>query len=160
MCVMRKSTLIDNMAYRQFAKFCAVGVLNTAVQYSVFYGLLHVIRINYLMASAVGYCVGLTNSYMFNRKWTFSGFNSPNMDIEFIKFVTVNVAALAINLGSLRCCVSILHLRPEIGQIIAIPLSTTVNFLGNKFWTFRLKTTRQTVMCDSLTDQEPPCHVK
>ncbi len=141
MCVMKKATLIDNLAYNQFCKFCAVGVLNTAVQYGVFYGLLHLFKLNYLMASTIGYCAGLTNSYMFNRKWTFGDVNSPNINREFIKFVMVNVAALAINLASLRCSVSILHLRPEIGQIISIPLSTVVNFLGNKFWTFSKKDT-------------------
>jgi putative flippase GtrA len=113
-----------------------VGVLNTAVQYLLFLFLYRVAGMNYIVASAIGYCAGITNSYLWNRVWTFHSEESRK-GLEFGKFILVNAVSMAVNLGILRYSVKHLEMRPEIGQIIAIAFSMAANFIGNKFWTFR-----------------------
>ena len=113
-----------------------IGGLNTAVHYIVFLFLFRVSGFHYIVASAIGYCAGITNSYFFNRRWTFRS-EETRKGVEFGKFTLVNVASIAVNLGVLRYCVGQLLMRPEIGQIVAIGFSMVTNFLGNKFWTFR-----------------------
>ena len=56
---------------RQFLKFGLVGVLNTGVQYVVFVGLFRLLGVPMLLASGIGYCAGIVNSYFLNRIWTF-----------------------------------------------------------------------------------------
>ncbi len=120
----------------QFIKFGLVGVLNTAIHYAVFYGLLNLAGIHYLVASTIGYLAGLTNSYLLNRSWTFKS-RQDNRASEMAKFFLVNVFSLGANLVALKTGVSLMGLSPEIAQLFAIVFSLVVNFAGNRFWTFR-----------------------
>lgn len=57
--------------YRQFAKYCAVGLLNTAVTFGVIYLCVDVAGLNEYLANILGYFAGLVNSFIFNKLWTF-----------------------------------------------------------------------------------------
>lgn len=134
--MMRKLTSISLESGIQFIKFSLIGILNTGLHYVVFICLFRFVGIHYLVASAIGYGVGLINSFMLNRRWTFS-ITGGRKERDFCRFVVVNIAALAINIGSLKYLVQDIKIIPEISQIIAIGFSMSINFLGNKFWTFR-----------------------
>jgi putative flippase GtrA len=120
----------------QFIKFSLVGVLNTAIHYGVFYVLYSVGEFYYLLASGVGFCVAVTHSYILNKFWTFKRRGSRVRE-EFIKFFIVNIFSLAINLSGMAIFVELLAVQPPIAQMITIGLTLVINFLGNKFWTFR-----------------------
>jgi putative flippase GtrA len=124
------------MIARQFIIFSVVGLINTGIHYCVFLFLYKLINVNYLIASVVGYSCGLLNSFILNKKWTFKTIN-VRKDIELIKFVIVNVVALAVNIIGLRFFVEVMGIKPEISQIGAIGFSLVTNFVGNKYWTFR-----------------------
>ena len=124
------------MIVRQFIKFSIVGLINTGIQYAVFLLLYRMVNINYLIASVMGYCCGLLNSYLMNKKWTFNC-ESVAKQNELIKFIVVNVVALGVNVVSLSLLVESLGIAPEISQLASIGYSLVVNFLGNKYWTFR-----------------------
>ena len=120
---------------RQFVKFGLVGVLNTALHYGVFLVLFRVLGVPMLVASAIGYCVGLVNSFLLNRSWTFRVVGDGRR-VEFVKFVVVNLIALGVNLALLEVFTRA-GVVPEIGQVLAIGGSMVVNFLGNRVWVFR-----------------------
>jgi len=126
------------MIVRQIVKFLIVGLINTGIHYVVFLLLYRLIDVNYLIASVVGYSCGLLNSFILNKRWTFKTIN-VRKDIEFVKFIIVNVVALAVNIAALRFLVEAMGIKPEISQIAAIGFSLVINFLGNKFWTFQTK---------------------
>jgi putative flippase GtrA len=119
----------------QLFKFLMVGTLNTAIQYAVFSVLYGIVSVNYLIASTIGYCFGMANSYLLNRRWTFAS-DDPRILGEFTRFTAVNLAALGTNTGLVFLLVAIQHTRPPIAQLWAIVGSIAVNFLLNKFWTF------------------------
>jgi len=62
---MRKDDLI------KFIKFSIVGVSNTLVSLVLFYILFEFLGVYYIIASTLGYIVGLINSYFWNLRWTF-----------------------------------------------------------------------------------------
>jgi len=128
----------------QFAKFSVIGVFNTGIHYGIFLLLFRVGGVFYLLASTIGYCAGLINSFVLNRSWTFPS-TGVRKEIEFAKFVVVNIVALLINVGMLKCFVGYLNIVPEVGQLLAIGFSMTANFLGNKFWSFQSAKKRQYV---------------
>ncbi len=130
------STLTDKKTCIEFVKFSLVGCINTGLQYGVFYVLYAVCGVYYLTASAIGYCVGMANSFLLNKTWTFHSFRGK-IKLEFPRFVIVNLVALGVNLGALKTIVVGFKIPPEYGQVIAMIFSTITNFLGNKFWTFR-----------------------
>jgi putative flippase GtrA len=120
----------------QFIKFSLVGALNSMVHFFVFVILYRGASVHYLASSAIGYCVGMINSYIFNRRWTFSS-RQEKIKKEFGKFAIVNILALLVNVGSLRFFKENVNLSAEAGQVCAIGLSLIMNFLGNRYWTFK-----------------------
>ncbi len=120
----------------QFIKFALIGVVNTVVHYSVFLLLFRVFGVLMLLSSGIGYSLGVLNSFVMNRRWTFKMVNKANLP-EFSRFVVVNVVSLLVNLVVLRALVQNIGVMPEIGQIGAIVASVLVNFSGNKWWTFK-----------------------
>jgi putative flippase GtrA len=120
----------------QFVKFSLVGALNTGIHYLAFLLLFYSLGMNYILASTIGYCTGLVNSFILNKKWTFqtNGYGSYR---EPFKFLLVNAAALLLNLASLRILVAQMGTTPAIAQLVAMCFSLSGNFLGNRFWTFK-----------------------
>jgi putative flippase GtrA len=119
----------------QFIKFAIVGVLNSAIQYLVFWLLYSLAGTQYLLASIIGYIAGMINSYILNRKWTF-GSRNQKLLAELSRFVAVNLISLGVNLGLLFLLVSTGVMAPQWAQLLAIAGSTLVNFVLNKVWTF------------------------
>ena len=121
---------------RQLLVFAAIGVVNSVIQYIVFLALFRFTGVPMLLASAIGYVCGVVNSYFMNRRWTFRLVRPGNI-AEFVRFCLVNGMALAVNLISLEIMVHRGNLIPEVAQVLAIALSVGVNFVGNKWWTFK-----------------------
>jgi putative flippase GtrA len=124
---------------RQFLVYALIGSLNTLIHLAVFSLLLRLCAAPLLVASTLGYCAGVANSYYMNRLWTFAVATRAN-SLEFGRFLLVNLVALGVNLVALRALATA-GITPELAQIGAIAASLAVNFAGNKWWTFH--STRQ-----------------
>ncbi len=133
---MKKSILIRQETGIQFVKFSLVGILNTVIHYAVFLLFYKLLCVHYLLSSIIGYAAGLLNSFALNKQWTFKT-KGKAVGWEFTKFLLVNAAAFGVNIVSLNIFVEIVNIRPEISQIFALGFLVTVNFLGNKLWTFK-----------------------
>lgn len=131
-----KSSISRFETILQFIKFAIVGFVNTGIHYAVFIVLFRVFGFHYLAATSIGYCCGMLNSFVLNKRWTFALSEKKNI-VMLLKFVLINLIALYINNSSLNYFVRNMKMAPEIGQIFSIAFSMVVNFLGNKYWTFR-----------------------
>jgi putative flippase GtrA len=130
----------------QFGKFFVVGVLNTFMDLGVLnlLILLSSITEGYLFSvfKGISFIVAVTNSYLWNRFWTFSGRKG-----SFYLFFLVNVGSFLINVGIASLLVNVIgapnRISPELWANIAalssIVLVLTWNFLGMKFIVFRKK---------------------
>jgi putative flippase GtrA len=120
----------------QFIKFSIIGGLNTLVHYCIFIILFRMFKVDMIVASTSGYLVGILNSFLLNRSWTFK-VQGSGCSKDFIRFLFVNSAALITNIVVLKLLAEKLLIIPEISQLGAILFSLVVNFTGNKWWTFR-----------------------
>ena len=123
--------------FTQFIQFSIVGVINTAIHYSVFYILYQYLGVYHLFASAIGFGFAVTNSYYLNKLWTFKRIKANYNNIVFVKFLIVNLISLSINLASLAFLVELFDMDPRMAQLISISFTLLVNFFGNKIWTFK-----------------------
>ncbi|MEX2043577.1 MAG: GtrA family protein [Patescibacteria group bacterium] len=120
---------------RQFVKFVLVGLLTTAINFTV-YGALLVLGVYYLTAAVISFSVATLNSYTWNRIWTFRA--GKHRIGKLAKFTTVQLAGLTLNLIGLWLLVEHAGLHEFPAQVLANGTVVMSNFIGNKFWTFRI----------------------
>lgn len=132
----------------QAAKFVAVGVLNTAVDFGItnFLITLTGVAVGWEISAfkAAGFLVAVANSYAWNKWWTFRGAGHGGAK-EISGFLLVSVGGLLVNVGT---AAFVIHVIPSIsglsqvqwdnvGFLAATVLSLTWNFVGYKFLVFR-----------------------
>lgn len=69
----------------RFVKYCMVGVLNTLLTLGVIFLCKSLLGVNPYISNAAGYLVGVTNSFLWNKKWVFH--SSGGMRSEAVKFL-------------------------------------------------------------------------
>jgi putative flippase GtrA len=118
-------------------RFVIAGGINTLVGYSLFAllqfaighltGYIATLLISHVLASIVAF-----NLY---RHFVFSV--TGNSVVDFLRFQTVYILPLAINLAVLPVLVELLHWNVYLAQAIVVIVSTTISYLGHKFFSFR-----------------------
>jgi putative flippase GtrA len=121
----------------QAVKFGLVGVLNTALDWGVYYLLTRFAGMGGLptLAKAISYSVGVLNSYFWNRRWTFG--SQARAAQTLLPFVLVNLVGTAINSGVFALGTGRMRLPQLLGLIGATIAALVWNFVASKFLVFR-----------------------
>jgi putative flippase GtrA len=122
----------------QLAKFAAVGATGYVVNLAVYTALLRGAGWHYVYAATVSFLVAVTNNYLWNRVWTFRD-QRGHLAFQGLRFFVVALVAYGANLGILSALIA-LGTDKVLAQAIAIVLVTPLNFVGNKLWSFRVRT--------------------
>lgn len=118
---------------KRIFKFVCVGLLNTFIGYGAFFILSFFL--NYMVALVVAHFIGVTNSYLWNKYWTFQV--KRFQPAEFVRFNIVYLLALGANMLILYIAVELLAADPRLGQLFVLPLVTLLSYFGHKYWSFR-----------------------
>lgn len=123
----------------QAVKFGLVGVLNTAVDFCVYYLLTRWAGLGELRVAAKGvsYGVGILNSFFWNRSWTFR--SRAGVRTALPPFALANVIGLAINTAAMHVCLNILRLPELLALVLATSCALAWNFALSKFVIFRAR---------------------
>jgi len=136
----------------QFAKFASVGILNTTIdlgvlnletaQYLIFYGILPTGYI-YAFLKGVSFLISTTNSFIWNKYWTFNANSKPQVG-ETIKFYSIATVGFFLNVGvatavrtanpSFISANTLVNFVAPICGILAVFLW---NFIGYKYVVFK-----------------------
>lgn len=115
-------------------RFCTVGLGNTAVDFTVFV-FLTLGGVPYLPAQVAAYAAGVTNSYFFNRRWTFRIARKINLP-EAAGFIAVNGLSLLVSAGLLFILRDGIQLDLWLSKLMATGAGVVVNYMGNRLWVF------------------------
>ena len=126
---------INKKEFSRFSRFLIVGISNTIITLTIIFLLLNVFNIDYRISNIIGYFVGLINSFIWNKRWTFKSKNK--FQKELLPFFVMFLISYSINLGIVILSAEILLINKNICQIIGIFFYTVTNYIGNKFWTFK-----------------------
>jgi putative flippase GtrA len=117
----------------QTIKFGLVGLLNTLIGYGVFFIFLS--WVPYIYALFVANIIGASNSFFWNKYWTFKSKNKYHAEI--LRFVLVYTFTFIINAMLLSLAISKYHINAKIAQAFILILVTLISFFGHKYWSFR-----------------------
>lgn len=119
----------------QLVRFNLVGILNTLVDFGIFF-ILNACGITYLVAQICSYSCGIINSYFFNKYWTFRA--TCITAAEITRFAAINLVALTMSVLLVYIFHSLLHLALLPAKIAATLLTMLIGFCGTKLWVFKV----------------------
>jgi putative flippase GtrA len=122
-------------SWLQLVKFGLVGGSGYLINLAVFALLIGNLGVHHAIAAIGAFCVAVTNNFLLNRHWTFAA-GDGHAGFQAMRFFTVSVVSLAINLMALEVLLAGTGLGDLSAQAIAVAVAMPFNFLGNKLWTF------------------------
>ena len=134
----------------QFIKFLLVGVLNTGIDFGVLNLLMFSTGITsgiyYSVFKAISFICSVTNSYIWNKRWTFKKGKSLEKK-EFSKFFIISLMSFGVNICVASILVNIIgpiggispYVWANISALAAAGFTTLINFFGYKYLVFKDK---------------------
>ncbi len=124
-----------NKSILQMFKYGIVGVSNTLLTAVIIWIMLKKLNTSDYLANIIGYVVGLTNSFIWNRKWTFE--SKLNVRSTILKFIIIFAISYLFQLGALYLLLHFTPIDSYICQLISIVAYTISSFFLNKYYTFK-----------------------
>ncbi len=120
---------------KQFVKFGIVGFSNTLIALLVYYLLIY-IKVNYIVANTLGFIISVLNAYYWNSKYVFNSSSKGKLKTMLKTFMSYGITFL-LSTVFLMVMVDYLNISKVIAPVLNLIVTIPLNFLLNKFWTFR-----------------------
>lgn len=124
-----------NILFRQAIKFGIVGVGNTLITALVIWIMLKVCGFSDYVSNITGYGIGVLNSFVWNRCWTFH--SAAGWRRSAVRFGIVFGISYLFQLGVLFVLNATSGIDPYYNQLLAMVFYTIANFILNKVYTFK-----------------------
>lgn len=130
--------------YKSIIRFGIVGCINTGVDFITFSFLLSVFGIDKLLCQVGGYSMGIINSFVLNKLWTFKDKKEKvNPAVQFAKFVVTNLISLAISLVGLNILSNRLYINVYASKLIVTLLLQIFNYVVYNLFIFKGKSSNE-----------------
>jgi putative flippase GtrA len=123
----------------QFFRFCVIGSIGVVVNAAIMYLCYDLVGLHYILASVAAFFVASMNNFLLNKKFTFQDqdYSLATLVKQYLKFLSVTLIGLGINLGVLAILVEFFGLYATAANLVGVLFATVSNFLGNKFFAFK-----------------------
>lgn len=138
------NSLIQVKEIRRFARFAAIGVVGTLVDFGLLVFFKELLGFPVWIANTLSYSAGIANNFILNRLWTFSDAREKAPLLQFAQFAAISLVGLLLNTLIVTLLAGTLETLPgleQVGYIAAKVIATGLvlfwNFFANRYWTFR-----------------------
>ena len=126
--------LKNSEAFIQFIKFGIVGLSNTAIGLGTYYFFLW-LGFHYMLANVLSWIISVFNAFYWNSRYVFQS-SSSWLKALLRTYVSYGVSFL-IGAGTLYVLVEFAKVSDVIAPLLVLVLTIPLNFIMNKFWTFK-----------------------
>jgi putative flippase GtrA len=145
------TAIVQRRGVRQLVKFCLVGASSTVLDKGTLYLMVSRIAPNvpWWMSASMSFWLGVTNSFLWNRHWTFRARDHASAQAQYGRFLATNVVGLMLNLVMTKTLLVVVtgqllvvNENPPpfdvlVASLLAVPCVTLWNFAASKYWAFR-----------------------
>ncbi|ODU54808.1 MAG: hypothetical protein ABT01_07615, partial [Clostridium sp. SCN 57-10] len=112
-----------------------IGVLNTAVDFAVFYALNKMLRLDPYLSQIGAFIIAALNSFLWNKYWTFEK-RAPVSRREVTRYLVTNGMYLLLSLAVMRVLIQVFSLDPFLAKFPTAVCMVLFNYLMAKLWVF------------------------
>jgi dolichol-phosphate mannosyltransferase len=125
---------------KQAAKYYAVGASGVLVNLGLLFYLTEYVGLWYFLSYTLAISASITSNFILNKFWTFrDSINSQRTIVMYLKFVSVSLLGMAIQLGTVYLLVESLSVYYMLAALVSISIAGAINFMINRRWTFGIK---------------------
>lgn len=128
--------MIKKMLDLQVVRFGIIGLASNLVLYLLYFGITS-IGVGYKLAMSLLYLIGVLQTFLFNKKWTFS--HHGQLNSSFIRYTLIYGVAYLLNLGALVIFVDRVGYPHQLVQATMIAIIALLLFVMQKIWVFRVQ---------------------
>jgi putative flippase GtrA len=114
-------------------KFLSVGVLNTFLSIVIIFSLKYFANTSDLLANAIGYAVGLSCSFILNKRWTFN--HSDRAFSTIPKFLLVFAISYLFNIVTVLSLIKF-GSNDYFAHLVGIPIYSVLFYIGSRHFVF------------------------
>ena len=141
--------LSQNENVSQFLKFIIIGLSSTMIDFAIQWLFYFKFHTPLVVAKTISFTCAVSNGFFWNSRWTFKGLGSGKNHELYMKFVSVNLVGLMINMTITAITAYLLvHRLPSdtyklpfaiwlVCFVVATGGTFFWNFTANKLWTFK-----------------------
>ena len=96
----------------------------------------HLLTIDYRLASVIAFLIAVVNNFWWNRHWTF-GAKQEHPFGQAVRFFAVSLVAFGFSYVVLVSLVDGAGLDKVVAQATAVLVAMPLSFIGQKLWSFR-----------------------
>jgi len=126
--------LIKNKLLIQILKFLVVGVIATIIDWTVYYCLYNLLKINPLIANVGAFSISVVYNYIASVKWVFDVNSKKSKKQMFTEFMILSIIGLLITEGIIYLGTNMLKIDPMVIKIIATGVVMVFNFITRKIF--------------------------
>jgi putative flippase GtrA len=120
----------------KFIRFSISGGIATAIDFGLLYIFVQFLDIWYIAAAIPAFLIGSLIHFLISYFWVFEDKNKEKIWKKYLKFTSIHILSLGINLICMYFFVEVLGMNYLTGKIAAIVGSVIWNFCCNKKFTF------------------------
>ena len=121
--------------YKSLGKFTIVGIVNTAIDFSVFYILHDIYDVYFVAAHVCAFFIAVVNSFIFNALWTFKNLKRDQLVRQVFVFVVIGLIGLGLSTCSIYVASMYIGIYPA--KILATLVSFVWNYTGSWLFVFK-----------------------
>lgn len=121
--------------FRYLILYGIIGTFCAGIDFFAFYTLTTYLEVFYLVANIISVSSGITTSFILNRKYNFKV--KDKRVKRFMIFILVGSGGLLLSSALLYFFIDILTLEKVVSKILSIVFVVLIQFLLNKFITFK-----------------------
>ena len=120
-------------------QFVAVGSLGFVLNMGVFYISHTRLQIHYNLSAILSFMVAVSQNFVLNNMWTFRDRGLSLSFKNYYKYVFSNLLGLGCNLFVLDFFVRVIHVVPELSQVVGVCAGTGISWGAPLGWTDGVK---------------------
>lgn len=116
----------------QLAKFTIAGVLNTAIDWGIFFSLYNIFGWNPVLSQAISFTVATIISFFINTVWVFNTTRKKTKQRLIAEFFVLNLIALGITTALIYLFIDIMHMNELLAKILTTVITMVYNYITRK----------------------------